>query len=203
MKALLIVDVQNDFFPGGRMAVKNSEHIIPIINNLQNKFKYVFFSKEWRPNEHAYFASNNKLCIIFDSIYIDGQYKTMWPDHCIQLTRGAEFHKDINRHRHSVVITKGTDANIDSYSAFYDDAKKIDTGLLKELKDRNVFDLYICGLSTDRCVKYSAIDSVEAGFNTYVIIDATAPFGSNPDIMDKVIAEFVDHGVKILRANEV
>lgn len=203
MKALLIVDAQNDFFPGGRLPVKNGEKIIPKLNDLQKRFSHIFVTKEWRPKEHKCFASNHEFCIIYDTLDIDGKLQTMWPEHCVQLTRGAEFHKDLLNHRNSIIITKGTDSYIDSYSAFFDEDRKNDTGLKKHLKSKNIRDLYICGLGTDRCVKNSAIDSVELGFNTYVVIDATAPFDTNPDILDKVITEFVDYGIKILKADEV
>ena len=200
MKSLIIVDVQNDFFEGGALAVPDSNAIIPVINRVIDKFETVVFTKDWHPFSHKSFASNHKDKKVYDVIDIGGIKQVLWPDHCIQGTFGAEIHKDIKTGPKAIYVTKGSDEMIDSYSGFFDNAKVHDTGLCEVLKEKNITDTYICGLATDYCVKYTAFDSVELNFNTYVIADATRAVNIHSGSYETALEEMKNSGVTIIRS---
>ena len=199
MKALIIVDIQNDFLKGGSLAVPDGNAIIPVINKILPVFDILIYTKDWHPANHKSFASNHKEKNVYDVVDLKGISQVLWPDHCIQNTFGAEFHKDlIISGKNTYYIFKGTDPNVDSYSAFFDNKKIHDTGLNKLLKEKNIDEVYICGLSTDYCVKYTAIDAIELNYNTYVVADATKAVNINPDDYEKSLEELKNIGVKII-----
>ena len=173
MKALIIIDVQNDFLPGGALAVADGDAIIPIVNNLQSKFDLVVATQDWHPLNHKSFASNHIDKHHFDEILLNGLPQVLWPNHCVQGTTGANFSKDLNTNRISAIVRKGMDLEVDSYSGFFDNNKQTSTGLLGLLREKKVTDVYVCGLAADYCVYFTAKDAVAHGFNTFFIEDAT------------------------------
>ncbi len=201
--ALILVDLQNDFFEGGVLEVPESNSIIPVINGILNLFSLVIFTKDWHPEGHISFASSHKGKKEFDSIKIDGLVQILWPEHCIQNSFGSRIHSRVKVREDSIFITKGSDKYVDSYSGFYDNHKKHSTGLGDLLKMKNVIDTYICGLATDYCVKYTALDSVEYNFNTWLIIDASKAVNMTPGDSDKALYEMEGKKIKIISSKEL
>lgn len=175
MKALIIVDIQNDFLPGGALAVNDGDEVIPIINKLQRSdyFDLVVATQDWHPPNHKSFASNHSGKNPFDKILLDGLEQILWPDHCIQGTKGADFPSALDEKKIEAIFRKGMDVNVDSYSGFFDNGKRKDTGLAAYLKGKKVDEVYVSGLAGDFCVFYTALDSAESGFITFFIEDAT------------------------------
>jgi nicotinamidase/pyrazinamidase len=175
-KALIVVDVQYDFLEGGNLEVKDSNKIIPIINDLTQKgeFDIIIFTKDWHPSDHKSFASQYENKNVFDIVNLNGIQQVLWPDHCVQNTRGSDIHDDIIIGMpNSYIFKKGMNSDVDSYSAFFDNDHKNSTGLSEFLKEKNVTETIICGLAGDFCVKYTAIDSINEGFDTTLVLDAT------------------------------
>lgn len=173
MKALLIIDIQNDFLPGGALAVKDGDAIIPIVNKIQAKFDLVIATQDWHPLNHKSFAANHENKKVFEEIMLNGSPQVLWPNHCVQGTTGANLSKDLNTNLISTIIRKGMDLEVDSYSGFFDNNKEASTGLLGLLKEKKVTDIYVCGLAADFCVYFTAKDAAEHGFKTFFIEDAT------------------------------
>lgn len=178
MTALLIVDVQNDFLPGGALEVKQGDCVIPVINRLleSGKFDFVVASKDWHPKGHVSFAKTHHKNI-GEVIELEGLQQTLWPMHCVQDSFGAEFPDALKTSKIEMIIYKGTELNIDSYSAFFDNGYKKSTGLGETLKEKGIKKLYVTGLATDYCVKFSVVDALKLNFDTYLIEDAC--FGVN------------------------
>jgi len=176
MKALLIVDVQNDFLPGGALAVPNGDKIIAPINALQERFDLIVATKDWHPPKHVSFATRHGKKP-GEKIQVLDYLQELWPDHCVQETKGAEFAPLLNTGKIIQVFHKGTDPEIDSYSTFYDNARLRNTGLGNFLKENGVDELYIVGLATDYCVKYSVFDALEMGFKVTVIEEGCRAIG--------------------------
>lgn len=172
MDALLIVDVQNDFCPGGALEVPNGDEVVPVINKLSRHFEHVIQTQDWHPGGHSSFASSHSGKDPFSTIEMPYGEQVLWPDHCVQGSRGSEFHPDLNTTRTQLIIRKGFRKAIDSYSAFYENDNKTTTGLVGYLKERGIDTLFACGLATDFCVKWSVIDGLKEGFNVTVIEDA-------------------------------
>jgi len=175
-KSLIVVDVQNDFLEGGNLEVKDSNKIIPVINDMivKGDFDYIIFTKDWHPSDHKSFASQYENKNVFGVINLNGIQQVLWPDHCIQNTPGSYIHNEIIIGKpNSYIFKKGMNPNVDSYSAFYDNDHKSSTGLSEFLKSKDVTRTVICGLAMDFCVKYTAIDSVNEGFDTTLVLDAT------------------------------
>lgn len=173
MKALIIVDIQNDFLEGGSLAVKDGDSIIPIVNEIQNDYDLVVATQDWHPENHKSFAAQHPDKNVFDVIDLNGLPQVLWPIHCVQGSFGAEFHKDLTTNKIEAIFRKGMDPEIDSYSGFYDNGKRKNTGLLGYLKDRKVDEVFVCGLAADYCVYFTAKDALEVGFNTTIIEFAT------------------------------
>ena len=173
MKALIIVDVQNDFLPGGALAVAQGDEIIPLINKLQSQYDIVVATQDWHPKDHKSFASQHTGNNAFEVIDLKGLEQTLWPDHCIQSSQGADFSSALDQHRIEAVFRKGMDRFIDSYSGFFDNGQRKNTGLDGYLKDRNVSEVHICGLAADFCVYFTAIDALSLGYKTAIISKAT------------------------------
>lgn len=173
MKALIVVDIQHDFTTGGNLAVPGGEDIIGLVNELQGRFELVVATQDWHPPDHKSFASNHAGKNPFDKIMLGGLPQVLWPDHCVQGTRGAEFHAALQLNRIESIFRKGMDPMIDSYSGFFDNGRKKSTGLAGYLKERMVEKVYVCGLAGDYCVYYTAKDAIQSGFTTYLIEDAT------------------------------
>jgi len=168
-EALLIVDVQYDFLEGGALAVLNGNAVIPEILKVAPQFETIILTQDWHPAGHKSFASSHPGKKPFDQIDWQGNTETLWPDHCIQNTDGSKIHPDILALNPDVIIQKGTDIEIDSYSAFFDNGRKKQTGLNLWLKDHQIQKLVICGLATDYCVKFTAVDAWELGYEVMVL----------------------------------
>ena len=170
--ALIMVDLQNDFCPGGSLPVAGGDTLMAIANRLQTVFDCVVASRDWHPQGHKSFACSHPGKVPGDVISLGGLAQILWPVHCVQDTQGAEFHSDLVTSYIQHIVYKGTDPEIDSYSAFFDNAHKRDTGLAAFLRGRGIKELWLMGLATDYCVKYSCLDAVSLGFKVYLITDA-------------------------------
>ena len=197
VNALIIVDVQNDFVPGGALAVPDGDAVVPLINRLQPRFDLVVATQDWHPPDHGSFAANHPGRNVHDVIDLHGLRQVLWPVHCVQNTRGAEFVASLDTRRIDRVFQKGTDPGIDSYSGFFDNAHRKSTGLADYLKAKGVDEVFICGLATDYCVKFSAHDARELGFRTTVIEDACRGVNVKPDDVRHALREMRDAGVFI------
>jgi len=173
MKALIIIDMQNDFMPGGALAVPGGDQIIPLVNKLQDKFELVIATQDWHPENHSSFADNHHNKNEFEEIDLDGIKQTLWPVHCIQTSDGADFHPHLNAARIEAIFRKGTDPKIDSYSGFYDNAHKKSTGLTGYLRGKGVTSVYFCGLAAEFCVSFSVLDALTEGFKVTLFEDGT------------------------------
>lgn len=173
MNALILVDIQNDFIPGGSLPVPLGNEIIKLVNELQDSFDLVVATQDWHPNTHKSFATQHPGKKQFETISLHGLDQVLWPDHCVQGTKGAEFHGDLNMNKVEAVFRKGMNPDIDSYSGFYDNGYKKSTGLAGYLRDHGVKKVFVCGLAADYCVAYTAKDALKENFETYVIEDAT------------------------------
>jgi nicotinamidase/pyrazinamidase len=199
MKALILVDIQYDFCPGGSLAVPQGDEIVPLANRLQKQFELIVATQDWHPRGHGSFASTHGKPV-YEVISINGSPQTLWPDHCVQESRGAELVAALNTSRIARVFRKGTDPRIDSYSGFLDADHKNTTGLADFLRERSVDRVYLAGLATDYCVKYTALDAVHLGFEAFVVADACRGVNLQPDDSDRAICEMKAAGVKIIRS---
>jgi len=170
--ALIVVDVQNDFCPGGALAVPRGDEIVPLVNRLIEVFEHVVLTQDWHPAGHSSFASSHKSQTAFSTIAVSYGDQTLWPDHCVQGTSGAEFHSGLAWTKAELIIRKGFRPAIDSYSAFYENDRATPTGLGGYLKERGLRKLVLVGLATDFCVAYSALDAARQGFEVAVVLDA-------------------------------
>ncbi len=201
--ALIMVDVQNDFCLGGSLAVPDGDAIVPLANQLQPHFSLVIATQDWHPSDHMSFAINQPGHAVGDVIMVDNVEQVLWPAHCIQQTKGAEFHPLLETSRVDKIVYKGSDRMIDSYSAFFDNEHLRSTGLADYLQEHGVEEIYIMGLATDYCVKYSCLDAAKLKLKTHVIIDACRGIDLKPGDMDKAIAEMRAVGVEIVEMKDV
>jgi nicotinamidase/pyrazinamidase len=202
--ALIVVDMQNDFLPGGALAVNEGDQIIDSINELTKKFHeskrtYVIFSQDWHPPNHASFASQHEGKLPGDPIEgINGIGPVLWPDHCVQNTKGAEINKNINLEYGIAIIQKGDNPQIDSYSAFFENDKKTQTGLADLLKKKKVKNVYVCGLATDYCCFYTAMDAKLLGFNVFFIENLTRGIDIPENNIQNSLDSMKSKGVEII-----
>lgn len=199
-RALIIVDVQNDFCPGGALPVPEGDQVVPIINRVQPAFEVVIATQDWHPAEHVSFACNHPGKKVGEVIEVDGIEQILWPAHCVQNTPGAAFHPGLDTSRVAHIVRKGTDPRVDSYSGFFDNARRRDTGLAELLRRLGVDEVAICGLATDYCVKFTALDAQELGFKTSVIVDACRGVGLEPEDIPQALREMESRGVRILES---
>jgi nicotinamidase/pyrazinamidase len=203
MKALILVDIQNDFLPGGALAVPNGDKIIPIANKLQAAFPVVVATQDWHPANHGSFAASHPGKQVFEQIDLNGLPQTLWPVHCVQNTKGAELATPLNRERIAKVFPKGTDAGIDSYSGLFDNGNRKSTGLGEWLKAQGVTEVFVCGLATDYCVKFTALDAAQMGFKTHFIEDASRGVNLQPDDVLNAIEEMKRAGITVTQSAEL
>lgn len=196
MKALLVVDLQYDFLPGGSLAVAHGDEIIPIINRIQNQFDLVVATQDWHPTNHKSFATQHPNHNVFDLIDLNGIPQVLWPDHCVQGSKGAEFTSEWNSNKVAAIFRKGMNVEVDSYSGFYDNDQNNSTGLLGYLKDKDVTEVYVCGLAAEFCVYFSAKDANQAGIKTYFLDFATKPISAEGLLHAK--KEMMEQGITIL-----
>jgi len=202
-KALILVDLQNDFCPGGSLAVSEGDQVIPIANRLQKEFELVVATKDWHPPYHVSFASTHPGHRVGDFILIDGFKQELWPDHCVQGHPGAEFHPQLDTDQIHKIVHKGVDLKIDSYSAFFDNEHLRSTGLGEYLREKGVEEVYIMGLATDYCVKFSCRDAIKLGFKVYVIEDGCRGVELKPGDIQAAFKEMQDEGVVLVKSREL
>jgi len=169
---LLVVDIQNDFCPGGALAVPRGDDVVPIVNRLAHRFSHVVLTQDWHPAGHQSFASSHVGHKPFDTVTVEYGSQILWPDHCVQGTSGAAFHRELDIPHAELILRKGYRRNIDSYSAFYENDHRTPTGLVGYLRERALSRVFLAGLAFDFCVRYSAEDARREGFEVAVIADA-------------------------------
>lgn len=203
MTALIFVDLQNDFVPGGALPVPDGGALVPLANRLQPSFDLVVATQDWHPRDHGSFAANHPGRAPGDRIDLSGLPQILWPVHCVQETPGAAFLPGLDMTRVEKVFRKGTDPTIDSYSGFFDNGHRKATGLGDYLKSRGVKSVYVIGLAADYCVKFTALDAKQLGFETHLIEDATRGVNLRPGDVAAAIEEMKRAGVNIVRSDQL
>ncbi len=197
MDALILVDLQNDFLPGGALAVPRGDEVIPIANRLVGHFGFVVATRDWHPPDHSSFASQHPGHAVGDVIEVGGVAQVLWPDHCVQGTKGAEFSAALNDAAISEIVTKGTSRDIDSYSGFFDNNQRQATGLLDILQRSGITRVHVMGLATDYCVKFTALDALKLGFETNLVLEGCRGVDLTPGDSDRAIDEMRAAGVSV------
>ncbi|WP_085906232.1 bifunctional nicotinamidase/pyrazinamidase [Kiloniella majae] len=200
--ALLIIDLQNDFCTGGALAVPEGEAIVPVVNKLIERFPHALATQDWHPEGHLSFASSHEGQAPYGTVKLSYGEQVLWPDHCVQGENGSTLHKDLNKNALELILRKGFRKEIDSYSAFYENDKTTSTGLTGYLKEREIERVFLCGLATDFCVYYSAIDAIKQGFETFVIADACRAIDLDGSLA-KAMTHMRESGVEILSSDEL
>ena len=201
--ALIIVDVQNDFLPGGALAVREGEQVIPVINQLQGKFVHILGTQDFHPADHGSFAANHSGKVPGELIDLAGLTQILWPVHCVQGTKGADFHLELELEKWEAIFPKGKNPEVDSYSGFFDNARRGDTGVGEYLKSKGIEQVFVCGLALDYCVKFTALDAQSLGFETFLIFDATRAVNLKPEDGNLAIKEMEEAGVHILTSKQI
>ncbi|EJF78664.1 nicotinamidase/pyrazinamidase [Candidatus Bartonella washoeensis] len=199
-KALIVIDVQNDFLPGGALAVPQSDIILPAVNNLIGHFDHVILTQDWHPKNHCSFASSYPGKTPYDTVNLDYGPQILWPDHCIQGTQGAEFHTSLRVEKAQLILRKGYNQKIDSYSAFFENDQKTPTGLQVYLKENGFTKLAMCGLATDFCVGFSALHAIQCGFKVSVSLNACAGIDLNGSL-NTMLKTMNESGIELLMAS--
>ena len=197
LRALIIVDMQNDFLPGGALAVAGGDQILGLINRLQGDFDLVVATQDWHPRGHGSFASSHAGRSPGEVIELEGLEQVLWPDHAVQGTEGAAFSTVLDQSKIARVFQKGSNPQVDSYSGFFDNGQRGDTGLNDYLRSEGVTDVYVVGLALDYCVKFTALDAQRLGFNTTLISDASRAVNLAPTDGADAIATMADAGIRI------
>ncbi|MCE5263383.1 MAG: bifunctional nicotinamidase/pyrazinamidase [Deltaproteobacteria bacterium] len=194
---LIITDIQNDFCPGGALAVAEGDRIIPAVNAISARFDKCVATQDWHPPGHVSFASTHGKKP-FEVISVDGRHQELWPDHCVPGTSGADFHKDLDTRPVDLIIRKGSDPRIDSYSTFMENDRETLTGLHYYLRGMGIGHLYFCGLATDYCVHFSAIDALRMGFEVTILLDACRGVDVPAANVERAVSDMRDRGVHVL-----
>lgn len=203
MRALILVDLQYDFMPGGALAVTAGDETVPVATKLIPRFDIVVATQDWHPRDHRSFAANNPGTQVGELGELGGLPQVMWPAHCVQGSHGAELHASLERSRITAVFRKGIDAGIDSYSGFYDNGHKKATGLGDWLTQKKVDKLYVLGLATDYCVKFTCLDGKQLGFDVYLIEDGCRAVNLQPEDGAKAIDEMRAAGVTVISSGSI
>lgn len=202
MKALIVVDIQNDFCPGGALAVPDGDKVIEPANQLMKSFDCVVQTQDWHPSDHSSFASNHEGKNPYDIIEMKYGEQVLWPDHCVQGTQGAEFHPDLETRPSQMIVRKGFRKNIDSYSAFFENDHETVTGLHGYLQNREVDELIVLGLATDFCVKWTVLDGLKLGYNVTLVEDAVRGIDIDGSV-DAAMKEMKEAGVKLTHSTNI
>jgi nicotinamidase/pyrazinamidase len=203
MNALVLVDIQNDFIPGGALPVPEGDEIIPLVNRLQPHFDLVIATRDWHPAEHGSFAANHPGRRPGELIDLNGLPQILWPVHCVQGTPGADFVPGLERKQWDKVFLKGTDPHIDSYSGFFDNGHRQAKGLGDYLNEKRVKNVYVAGLATDYCVKFTVLDAVQLGFKTHLIEDACRGVSLQPGDVRGAVEAMKTAGAAILSSDQI
>jgi nicotinamidase/pyrazinamidase len=203
MNALIVVDLQNDFVPGGALAVPEGDAIVPLVNSIQPRFDLIVATQDWHPADHGSFAANHSGRKVYETIDLAGLPQVLWPVHCVQGTSGAALVSSLDTSRIARVFQKGTDPAIDSYSGFFDNGHRKATGLGDHLRQRGVTRAYVCGLATDYCIKFTALDARQLGFETFLIEDASRGVNVKPGDVARAVEEMRRANVQITQAAEL
>lgn len=199
-RALVLVDLQNDFVDGGALAVRGGQEVVAIANRLMPYFDLVVATQDWHPSDHQSFASQHPGLSIGDSFQLGGLTQTAWPDHCVQGSNGAEFVSTLNLDRVQRVIRKGTDRGVDSYSGFFDNGHQRSTGLADYLREQQISQVFVMGLATDYCVRATVLDSLQEGFKTTLIVDGCRGVDLRPGDIDRAIEEMRKSGAQLIQS---
>lgn len=202
MRALVLVDLQYDFMPGGALAVARGDEVIPIANRLLPHFTVVAATQDWHPRDHGSFAENQPGKKPYDVIDLDGVQQVLWPVHCVQGSRGAELHDSLDRAK-MTVFRKGSDKTVDSYSGFFDNGRRSATGLEAWLKERWIERLYIVGLATDYCVRATALDARSLGFDVYIVEDGCRAVDVKKGDGDRALMEMRGAGCNVIESGSI
>ena len=200
--ALLVIDMQYDFMPGGALAVAEGDALVPLINRLGTQFRTVIMAQDWHPAGHVSFASSHVGRAPFDSVSLPYGAQTLWPDHCVQGSHGAALHADLDIAHAQLVLRKGCNAGIDSYSAFVEADRTTRTGLAGYLTGRGIDSVFVVGLALDYCVAWTALDARAAGFNTWVIADACRAIDLNGSL-DQAWSDMATAGVNRIDSTDL
>jgi nicotinamidase/pyrazinamidase len=203
MKALILVDIQNDFLPGGALGVPHGDEVVPVANRLQPRFGLVVATQDWHPKDHGSFASTRPGRKPGELAELGGLPQVLWPDHCVQGTTGAAFAPGLEMNRVEAIVRKGTDPAIDSYSGFFDNGHRKATGLGDYLRGRGATDVYVMGLATDYCVKFTALDALRLGFRTFLVQDGSRGVELRAGDVARATEEMRQAGVQIVQAADV
>lgn len=201
-RALIVVDIQNDFCPGGALAVPEGSDIIPLVNNLLKAIPISVLTQDWHPAGHISFASTHgKPAYSLD----DSEKKlgVLWPDHCVAGSHGADFHPELESFRGTLILRKGSNFNLDSYSAFFENDHKTPTGLAGWLREKGIQQVIIAGLATDYCVLYTALDAIKLGFVTSVVVDAVRGVDASPGDSERALRTMKAAGCELLSSNRI
>lgn len=197
-RALILVDIQNDFLPGGALAVPEGDEVIAIANAIIPHFQHVIATQDWHPADHGSFASQNPGAAPGELGTLAGLPQVMWPDHCVQGSHGAAFAEDLHLPPGASIFRKGTDPTVDSYSGFFDNDRRADTGLADHLRGLGVDAVYVMGLATDYCVRFTALDAVSLGFDTTLIADGCRGVGLKPEDIPAAVEAMSAAGVHVI-----
>lgn len=198
MKALILVDIQNDFIDGGALAVSDGSSVVKVANRVMSRFDFVVATQDWHPPEHGSFASQHAGVQVGDKFKLAGLQQIAWPDHCVQNTTGADFVPSLNQDGVHEVVRKGTDPTIDSYSGFFDNGHRKSTGLEQLLRSRNVAQVSVMGLATDYCVKYTVLDAISLGFETELIVAGCRGVNLNATDVEQAIHQMKEAGAGLV-----
>jgi nicotinamidase/pyrazinamidase len=203
MTALVLVDLQNDFMPGGSLAVDEGDRVVPLANELMSRYELVIATQDWHPPEHVSFAANHPGSSPGDVVDVHGLKQELWPPHCVRDTQGARFHADLHIDRVHEIVRKGVDPEIDSYSAFFDNARMRATGLEQLLRAHDVDQVHLMGLATDFCVRFSVLDALDLGFETVVIEDGCRGVELEAGDSARALDEMREAGARVVRSEEL
>jgi nicotinamidase/pyrazinamidase len=203
VKTLIIVDVQNDFCPGGALPVRDGDEVVEVVNRILPKFDLAVATQDWHPANHGSFAVNHPGRTPGQRIELAGLPQILWPAHCVANTPGAELHAALDRAEIARVFRKGTDAEVDSYSGFFDNCRRVSTGLDDFLKSRGATEVYVCGLATDYCVKATALDAVSLGFKTFLVEDACRGVELGDGDVRRALDEMRRAGGAVIRSDSI
>jgi nicotinamidase/pyrazinamidase len=202
-EALILVDIQYDFMPGGALPVADGDAIVPVANRLQPRFDLVVATQDWHPANHGSFASSHPGRKPGELAELGGSPQVLWPDHCVQGSHGAELHRDLDLSRVARVFRKGTDPEVDGYSGFFDNGRRNATGLGDYLREQQVTDVYVMGLAADYCVKWTALDALQLGFRTHLVEDGTRGVELRPGDVAAAVDEMRRAGIAITSSGAI